>query len=336
MAVTLALGIAVVVSASIGDSHPVRPRPSRSDPPSSAPVSALAGAGFNVHLTPALDGGQYGWCVLVTEGASAGGNGGCSMTPVSTSPIAYVMSTFNRNAIYEPIFAITTPRVATVIAGKQRLRTLALPGLPYGLRAVRILIPLKLVHRLVNGHRRLLRVLAPEPQLVALDARGRVIPQHTLGRTSLPRSQAGGPRGPTAGGPCRLQASGLPGLSAQWSHVASSIRPYPATIIGRAFFSCVDVEYYLRGWPLDAAILLDAARPRTPPALIPDLRPVPGMRGFFNGPGAFKGQVSATRAGNAWLVVAGGKDTAQRIAVLRHLTATVSGSVSRASAGSRS
>jgi hypothetical protein len=55
------------------------------------------------------------------------------------------------------------------------------------------------------------------------------------------------------------------------------------------------------------------------------------MPGFFNGPGGFKGQLSATRAGNAWLVVAGG-GMAQRVTLLSHLTATVSGSVSRASA----
>lgn len=338
VAAIVALGIAAILSASIGDSHPVPPRPARSDPASSAHVSKLGGPGFDVHLSPVMDGGQYGWCVLVTEGAGAAGNGGCSMTPISGSPISYLMSTFSAKSSHESIVAVTTPQVATVIAGKQRLRPLALSGLPYGLRAARILLPVRLSYRFVGGHRRLVRLPPREPTLVALDARGHTIPQRTLKFSSLPRVRASQPPGSSSASPCRLQVSGLVGLSSQWSHVASSISPYPAKIIGRAFFSCVDVEYYQHGWPLDAALLLDAAHPGAPPAAIPDLAPVPGMRGFFNGPGGFKGQVSATRAGNAWLVVAGGKDTAQRITLLRHLTATVRGSVSRAStaAGPRS
>ncbi|MGH2831534.1 MAG: hypothetical protein ACRDK2_02060 [Solirubrobacteraceae bacterium] len=253
------------------------------------------------------------------------------MTPISTSPISYVMSTFSLSSSHGSIVAVTAPQVAVVVAGKQRVRTLTMPGLPYGMRAARILLPVKLSYRFVGGHRRLVRLPPREPKLVALDARGHSIQQSSLEVASLPRVQASQPLRQDPTSPCRLQASGLAGLSSQWSHVASSISPYPAKIIGRAFFSCVDVEYYQHGWPLDAALLLDAAHPGAPPAAIPDLAPVPGMRGFFNGPGGFKGQVSATRAGNAWLVVAGGKDTAQRITLLRHLTATVSGSVSRAS-----
>ncbi len=55
------------------------------------------------------------------------------------------------------------------------------------------------------------------------------------------------------------------------------------------------------------------------------LTPAPGAPGFFNGPGDFKGDLTATRFGNTWLVVAGGSGLAQRIEVLRHLTPTVGG-----------
>jgi hypothetical protein len=109
----------------------------------------------------------------------------------------------------------------------------------------------------------------------------------------------------------------------QWSHLASAIRPFPGKLVGRAFFSCIDTEYYLQHWPLDAAILLDAAHPGVPPAAIPGLTAVAGQRGYFNGPGDFKGELTATRFANAWLVVAGGSSLAQRIDVLRHLTPTV-------------
>jgi hypothetical protein len=129
--------------------------------------------------------------------------------------------------------------------------------------------------------------------------------------TSLPR------------GPCQLRAQRLSGLAPEWGHVAAAIRPYPGRIIGRAFFSCIDTEYCLQGWPLDAAILLDAAQPGTPPATIPGLRAMAAAPGYVNGPGDFHGDMTATRLGNAWLVVAGGSGVAQRLAVLHHLHATI-------------
>jgi hypothetical protein len=124
-------------------------------------------------------------------------------------------------------------------------------------------------------------------------------------------------------GPCSLRAGGLPGLATQWSHVAGAITPFPGKLVGRSFFSCIDTEYYLHRWPLDAAILLDAAHPGTRPAAIPGLTPVRGEHGYFNGPGDFEGELTATRVGNAWLVVAGGSGLAQRMQVLHHLTPTV-------------
>jgi hypothetical protein len=45
--------------------------------------------------------------------------------------------------------------------------------------------------------------------------------------------------------------------------------------------------------------------------------------GYFNGSGDFHGDLTATRVGDAWLVVAGGSGRAQRIRVLHHLTATI-------------
>ena len=75
---------------------------------------------------------------------------------------------------------------------------------------------------------------------------------------------------------------------------------------------------------LDAAVLLDAAHPGARfPAAIPGLKPIPGSAGYFDGPGNFHGDFTAVRRGKLWLVVAGAKNSAQRLAVLRHLTATV-------------
>jgi hypothetical protein len=274
----------------------------------------LPAAGFNVRLSPALDGGQYGWCVGIEERAGVIGGGGCATMPVTSTPLAMQLTGASVSARQESIVVLTTPQVAGIlVSGRGHVRTLTLPGLPYGLRAARIVIPLRI--RTHPGGRRGLASL-PEPKLAALDVRGQVIAHRAVRESPTPLSRSGR-------GPCSLRAGGLSGLTAQWSHVASVIRPFPGRPIGRGFFSCIDTEYYLHKWPLDAAILLDAAHPGTVPAAIPGLEPVLGERGYFNGRGDFKGELTATRFGNAWLVVAGGSGLAQRIEVLRHLTPTV-------------
>jgi hypothetical protein len=129
---------------------------------------------------------------------------------------------------------------------------------------------------------------------------------------------------PLAPGPCQIRAHGLPALEPEWGHVAATIRPYPAKIIGRAFFSCIDSEYYMHKWPLETAILLDARHPGRAPAAIPGMKPVAGSPGLFNAPGDWHGEITAARQQGAWLVVAGGSGLHQRIEVLRHLSASVS------------
>jgi hypothetical protein len=235
-----------------------------------------------------------------------------------------VLSSGSARTRKKVIVVLSTPQVAAVlVGGRRRVATVELPGLPYGLRAARLVIPLR-VRKSATG--RVTFRMEPEPSLAALDASGRLI-----------RSPAAQPQGQEPAvsehGPCTLTASGIPGIAAQWSHVASAITPYPGRIVGRAFFSCIDTEYYLHNWPLDAAILLDAAHPGRRPAAIPGLSVVIGEPGFLNGPGDFKGEITATRLGDArfgnaglgdaWLVVAGGSGLSQRIDVLRHLKATI-------------
>lgn len=77
----------------------------------------------------------------------------------------------------------------------------------------------------------------PEPTIVALDGQGHPIPNRVVrGRIERPNI--------SECGPCALHARGLSGLAPQWSHVASAIRPFPGKLVGRAFFSCIDTEYY--------------------------------------------------------------------------------------------
>lgn len=286
--------------------------------PAAAAPPRVSSAGFAVRLSPVLDGGQYGWCVAVqTEPRSGIAGGACGMTPTTGTPIAMRLSEGSIRTHTQTTTLVTTPQVAAVLVdGGERIPTVALPGLPYGLRAVRFTQKLAPT---ASGTRPRRYPHPAEPTIVPLDARGRAIPEHPPQRSTQPAL----PGVTHSGGPCALRASGMKGLSAQWSHVASAIAPYPGALVGRAFFSCVDVEYYLHGWPLDAAILLDASVPGAPPAPIPGLQPVAGTPGYFNGPGDFKGELTATRYGDAWLVVAGGSGLGQRIEVLRHLHPTM-------------
>ncbi len=224
------------------------------------------------------------------------------------------LSTGSAKTRTESVVVLTTPAVASVLVnGTRRVPTRVVPGLLYGLRAAHVVLP---VHVVRSPSGRLGFRAPPEPRLLALAANGRAIATAPV----IPHPAPGA----MSSGPCRLTARGIPGLAPQWSHVASSIIAAPAGLVGPAFFSCIDVEYYLGKWPLDAAVLLDAAHPGSPPAAIPGLDPVPGHAGFFNGPGDFKGELTATRRGETWLVVAGGSGLAQRLRVLSHLSATIS------------
>jgi hypothetical protein len=288
-------------------------RGARRDPvrPAGPPRSA---ASFGVRLTPSLDGGSYGWCVGVQERSGGIAGGGCAMTPVASSPLAFTLSEGGARTRTWSVVVLTTPQVAAVLVNaRERVRTQALHGLPYGLRAARIVLPLP--PRKSHGRRRI-AAPPPEPTLVALGADGRALPS-----TGAPVPE-GGVR-LAASGPCALRAVGLPGLTPQWSHIASAITAFPGRIVGQAFFSCVDTEYSWQKWPLDAAILLDAQHPGAPPAPIPGMQAVKTAPGYFNGPGDFKGELTAVRRGDAWLVIAGGKSLSQRLAVLRHLKAAV-------------
>jgi hypothetical protein len=118
--------------------------------------------------------------------------------------------------------------------------------------------------------------------------------------------------------------------------VVSSIVPDPG-ILGGAFLPCVNVEYSPgpnspmnrlsdRPTRLLVAVLLDARHPGTTPAALPDGQRVPGTPGYIEEPNApsvvdpdLTG-FTAKRVGDAWLIVAGGAGTAQRVAALREMT----------------
>jgi len=160
------------------------------------------------------------------------------------------------------------------------------------------------------------------PEVVAFDTKGSPLNQPEASLTSSVelddvfwQRPSRPPRGP-----CRLDGTQLPGLTAQWGHVARRIRPF-ADLLPPALVSCIDTEYHLDNWPLDAAVVLNAAHPDEPPKPLHDFQPVPGHPTDFQGP-AWHHMV-ARRIPGAWLVVEGGRDLQQRLTVLEHLRASI-------------
>jgi hypothetical protein len=118
---------------------------------------------------------------------------------------------------------------------------------------------------------------------------------------------------------CQLRASGLRGLSTIGGTVATSIGPFPGQLVGHAFVPCIVTRFQLGGEPLKGIVLLDAADPRSRAAALPNFHAVRRAPGVFA-----EGSLTATRAGNAWLIVEQGRGSAERIRLLRHLIATAS------------
>ena len=171
---------------------------------------------------------------------------------------------------------------------------------------------------------------APPSTWMAPDALSRWWP---LGEFTVPY-QGPGYHAPTRPRPgvCELAQRGLPALHVQFGHTVAWIAPVPDAL-GEVFLSCVDAEYWMDGWPLQAAVLLDGHRPGQVLGPIPGARPVSGHPDMVNLPlgrvplnydapiSADSPQFSLTakRVGNAWLVVQGGSGLAQRVQVLNAL-----------------
>jgi hypothetical protein len=266
---------------------------------------------LGARISPALEGGSEGWAIVESNGA------GCCTLPQENAGGGDIgaFAGWTVNSHEESATALLASRVAGIVVRGRRAHIVTLARLPYELRIAQI------------RFRRHAQPLFGEdgPAVVALDAHSKPIGYLTQPEGGVdPGIRWWQKPQPRAHGPCQLAAHGVPGLEPEWGHVAATIRPYPRKILGRAFFSCIDTEYYLHRWPLETAILLDAQHPGRTPAPIPRMKPLAGALSVFEAPGDWHGELVAERHGNAWLVVAGGSGVAQRLDVLRHLTATVS------------
>ena len=255
-------------------------------------------AGFDVRLVPTLSVGYAGWCEIPEERGRADGSA-CGPLPAPGGP---VLQSFGWGESGRSVsVAVVEPDVASVQLGEQRVPTLSLPGLPYGLRAA----------RLVDGR--------PGERFVAYDAHGRPLSEPLLGRPSKLATVRTWrrPERPPAG-VCALGApTGLRGIETLGGSVALAVKPYAGAIAGHAFTTCASAEYRLHGEPLGAFVLVDAASPAGFSALLPGFHAIEhGQRLFADG------GLTARRWRGGWIVARQGRDVQQRVAVLERLTAT--------------
>ncbi len=319
-----AIAIAAVTGAFIAMSSggASREAPLHLPPEPSASLKRLPAGTISVRLSPNLEGGQAGWCVLIFE-ESGGGGGTCGPLPTFGHPLLAATSGWTHGERAFTTVAITAPRVAYfLVDGTRRVATKPLPDLPYGLRVAIARTPLH------GSEAQVRREVATTkaPTLLPLDARGVPIRESADYGASWFRNW--NHPGEELKGPCELKVSGLARATAEWGQVATSLRPYPERVVGRGFLSCLDTEYFVPGHGIRASVLLDAASPgKAAPAPIPGMVPIPRLPGFYNDPepGLPGEPMTARRQGNAWLVAAGGgKDAeAARVRLLRHLSVTV-------------
>jgi hypothetical protein len=314
-ALVLVALIAALGWALAGGSPNAAPRSHPANRAGALDVTDVKPTGFNVRLYPTTTVGEAGWCEVSEEDGKVGGSA-CGGAPTTSIPFLMVMGFGEGNSPITTTFAVTIPAVASIeVNGKQRVLPVAVPGLPYGLRAARIVT--SSTEHLTPAMKRAVR--RQGTVLVAFNAQGRRIPR---GRVFArhPQARVISWRYPSrpADGSCQLSAKGMPGLIARAGKVATDIRPFPGKLVGQAFLPCAETQYSLHGGPIRALIMLNAANPSALAAALPNFKPAPHAPGYFA-----EGSVTAARDGKFWLVVGQGASRHQQIEVLRHLNATV-------------
>jgi hypothetical protein len=318
------------------------------------------GQPFALSVSPSLQAGNVGLCVMKEGGGSCNGPYAGAGIPLfgeeGWSPEARV----GRDG--EIDFTLTGPNVAAVrVRGIGTLRPVPLPGLPVGDKAVVFyrppgsigtVLPPGATTQLLHGEEH-----NPDPvgiTLTPLDGAGQAIPTipiESRGRMFLlPNSYWQSPASAPADASCAL-ASTLANVSVEWGQVATDIAPDPA-VAGTAFFTCMQVWYHHDGTAFQAALLLNARQPGRAPGALWNARALPGHPGIvqvsaFYGRRPTAAQLAALRRedptavaraelaerpiapatlarreGDALLLVRYGRDLAERIAFLQSLHVT--------------
>jgi hypothetical protein len=268
---------------------------------------------WEVRLYPGLEGGWVGWCVTVSASAR---HTRCPVDPAGADDIGYESweagagGTLGLAIVGESTEAVAVDEASTA---EPTTPVAGVPEVAAALVEIPVAFPAKsgwfdefssVHHGLRNS-----------------GTRGWAGPQRDYSK-SLPTSSWQAPQAPPSG-VCSLTVARLAGLRPRFGHVVTSLASTPG-VAGSGYASCIDTEYSFAHSSLDAAVLLDAATPgQAAPVSLPGQAPVERHPGLYSAPG-WNGQLLGRRVGNAWLLVEGGANLKQRIAVLSHLRAHVS------------
>jgi hypothetical protein len=306
-------------------------------PGHAAPLGAspddVAGDTYRITVAPVLQAGTAGLCTLIDYRSIVGrggfGWGGCGGPyPTSSQPLfghgafaVYPGGRIPTGGVIE--YILTGPGVAAVRVGaKMTVTARSEPGLPAGDRAVVFYLPAGSPAVAPPGipEGRLGLPAGVQPlTLTALDSFGRPIPATSTAPVfRLPARFWQRPERQPQGS-CTLAAPS--GFSALRGTVVYRTSPVPG-VQGAALLFCLSTDYSVNGTTVVAAVLLNARSPASQPPAIFGATAVPGNAGFVNREYPSVGSlepITARRDGNAWLVVQGGDDLAQRLDVLRQL-----------------
>ena len=277
-------------------------------------LAAEARQPWEIRLYPGLEGGWVGWCVTVSASAR---RTRCPVDPAAAGDIGYESweaggsGTVGLAIVSEFAEAVAVDEAGTAEAAKP---VAGVAGVAAALVEIPAAFPAKSgwFDEFSSVHH----------GLRSSGTRGWTGPQRNYS-TALPTSTWQAPQAQPAG-VCSLTAAHLAALRPRFGHVVTTLAPTPG-VAGGGYASCIDTEYSFAHSSLDAGVLLDAAAPaQAAPVPLPGQAPVHRHPGLYSAPG-WNGQLLGRRVGNAWLVVEGGANLKQRIAVLSHLRARVGG-----------
>jgi len=279
-----------------------------------------------VVLLPIFDGGEGGWCLMPVAAA------GTNVCPSFHLPREFgpfdgpiITELWNSSVVSgrydDTALVLTASDVAAVtFRGSAPIKTHA-DRLPDHLRAA--LVEIHGRKRIVNG----IAFPAPLPRtrLIPISFGGKPMrdmrsPGPPL-EFSVPSESWGGSR--SVQGVCALRVEGgSPGLIYQGGSVMTVIGAH-RDVRGQEFVDCIRRSYVQGGWPLEANILLSAARPGSTPPVLPLMRRLSRGSGIWIFGTGKEGRQVARRVRGGWLVVSGGRNLQQRLSMLSYLRAEV-------------
>ena len=307
--------VAIGLLASRGADRPVVAR--RTVPRASgSAVKGGAGITYTVGVTPPLKAGVVGWCLAFTEhdppvdGGGGSGGSGCGGTRLGAPFVASQIGGFGtQSESFVNYVYVTTAQVAAVrISPKLTIHTRSDPRLPDGDRIAVGVAP---------GNN------AVKQAPVALTRAGAVIPAHPLPTVPSEPALFWHKAAPPAA--CELDTAKIPGARPTFGEVVPRLRAFPQVAPG-TLLSCASMSFTIHRETINAAILLNAQHPGTPPGSLPGTASVARQPETVNEPASRTGinlALTGRRIGSAWLMIETSGTLANRLTILNNLTTCV-------------